>query len=83
MPKKIVTNNINQVAHSCWVKDSDAGAEKYPGAVSGDLLQQASLDLDQDLLQQASLLVFMLISKHHLKQWMRIQIKGFKGHLRS
>ena len=63
------------------MKDSDAGAEKYPGAVSGDLLQQASLDLDQDLLQQASLLVFMLISKHHLKQW--IKMKGFKGHLRS
>merc|ERR1712130_1003669 len=24
-----------KVDHSCWVKDSDAGAEKYPGAVSG------------------------------------------------
>jgi len=24
-----------KVEHSCWVKDSDAGAEKYPGSVSG------------------------------------------------
>merc|ERR1712223_2310831 len=24
-----------KVEHSCWVKNSDAGAEKYPGAVSG------------------------------------------------
>ena len=26
---------LDQVEHACWVKDSDLGAEKYPGAVSG------------------------------------------------
>ena len=31
----LVFRTRHQVEHSCWVKSSDAGAEKYPGAVSG------------------------------------------------